>query len=216
MKRMISIIAVTTMMMIPLAAGAQPTPQNSASDNAAAPADKKVETRLALRQLWINHIFWVRAVVVATHDKNQAAAKAADTQAVDNAKAIAAAITPFYGQPASDQLFKLLAGHYKAVKAYLMATDQNNDDDKTAAEKELYANATQIADFLAGANPAWPKDAVLPVLNSHAGLHILQINQIYAGQYDQEAKTWQAFEENVNTIADTLATGLEKQFPDKF
>ena len=45
--------------------------------------------------------------------------ESAEQQAVSNAKAIAASIEPFYGAGARDGFFKLLAGHYGAVKAYL-------------------------------------------------------------------------------------------------
>jgi hypothetical protein len=51
-------------------------------------------------------------------DKNQAAADLAEKQVVANAKQIAGSIEPFYGKAATDQLFKLLAGHYTAIKAH--------------------------------------------------------------------------------------------------
>src|SRR5512144_1816886 len=64
---------------------------------AATPASGKVaETRAALRDLWVGHIFWVRSVVFATFAKNGPAAKAAEQAVVGDAKDIAGAIAPFY------------------------------------------------------------------------------------------------------------------------
>jgi len=181
-----------------------------------APAGKAnaTETQAALRDLWVDHVFWVRSVVVATLDNNQAARAASEKAVVANAKAIAGSIAPFYGQAASDKLFTLLAGHYGAVKQYLDAgTDKTKQD---AAITALNDNAGQIATFLSGANPNLPKEAVLAMLAAHGGHHISQINQLRAKQYDQEAETWEAMKGHMYKLADTLAGAIAKQFPDKF
>ena len=92
---------------------------------------KIADTRAALRDLWIGHVFWVRNVVEPRFAGNAAKAKAAEQQVVANARAIAGAIEPYYGKAASDQLFKLLAGHWGAISAYLDATRAGN---KTAQD----------------------------------------------------------------------------------
>lgn len=181
-----------------------------------APAGKAsaTDTQAAERDLWVGHVFWVRNVVVATLANDTAARTAAEKQVVANAKAIANSISPFYGQAASDKLFTLLAGHYGAVKQYLDAgTDKTKQD---AATKALTDNAGEIATFLSGANPNLPKEAVLAMLAAHGGHHILQINQLRAKQYDQEAETWEAMKGHMYKLADTLAGAIAKQFPDKF
>src|SRR5687767_3920767 len=73
----------------------------------AAPGTKAVATQMALRDLWLGHIFWVREVVADMVAKDTAAVTVAEGRVVDNAKQIAGAIEPFYGRAASDQLFKL-------------------------------------------------------------------------------------------------------------
>jgi len=172
------------------------------------------DTQAALRDLWVGHIFWVRNVVTATLANDTAARASAEKSVVANAHSIANAIAPFYGQAASDKLFTLLAGHYGAVKQYLDAgTDKAKQD---AAITALNSNAGDIATFLSGANPNLPKDAVLAMLAAHGGHHILQINQLRAKQYDQEAETWEAMKGHMYKLADTLAGAIAKQFPDKF
>ena len=61
---------------------------------------KASQTAAVLRDLWLGHIFWVRNVALATLNKDDAAARAAEQQAVANAQSIAAAIEPFYGAAA--------------------------------------------------------------------------------------------------------------------
>lgn len=43
-----------------------------------------------------------------------------------------------------------------------------------------------------------------------------QIQQFATGDFEQEAKTWTMMKDHMYVIADALAGGLAKQFPDKF
>ena len=177
---------------------------------------KTFQTAVALRDLWLGHIFWVRNVSVAAIDKNDAAIKAAEQQAVANAQAIATSIEPFYGAAAKDRFFKLLAGHYGAVKAYLVATVAGDAPAQAKATQSLTSNADEIATFLSGANPYLPKDAVQGLLLAHGGHHIQQIQQLRDRKYEAEARTWEEMKKHVYQIADATAAALAKQFASKF
>ncbi len=182
--------------------------------HATAPAPvSAAATQDALRDLWIGHVFWVRSVAIATVDGNKPAAKAAEDQVVANAKQIAGAIEPFYGKAASDKLFGQLAGHYGAIKDYLVATDKAAQD---AAWKKIAANAEEIAVFLSGANPNLPKDTLLALLVAHGGHHVQQIKQLRSKDYAGEAQTWQHMTQHMYVIADALTGAIAKQFPAKF
>jgi hypothetical protein len=192
----------------------------------AAPAEsaKKVETvsvklagtRAAIRDLWVGHIFWVREVVDHLASKDSAAAADAEKEVVANAKQIAGAFEPFYGKAATDKLFNLLAGHYGAVKAHAVATLANKPADAQKAFDELVANAGEIAKFLSSANPNWPEQTLRGLLTAHGGHHVQQNQQIAAHKFADEAHTWEMMKNHMYTVADALADGLAKQFPDKF
>jgi hypothetical protein len=194
-----------------LQAHAAMAPAHAAATPAA--GDKATGARLAQRDLWDEHIFWVRNVAIATVAKNTPAAAAAEAQVVANARQIADSIAPFYGKPAADQLFALLKGHYGPIKQYLDAADGRARD---AARKSLTANAGEIAKFLSGANPHLPYDAVNGLLLAHGAHHLAQIDQLAGGQYKEEGRTWEAMRRHMHDIADALAGALQKQFPDKF
>ncbi len=183
---------------------------------AARPTAKTVDLRLALRSLWGDHIFWVRNVALTTKLGEKDAAKAAEDQVVQNAKDIAAAIVPFYGKEAGDHLFSLLAGHYGAIKEYMNATFAANQSAMDAAMAKMEKNADDIATFLSSANPNWTKQAILSALGSHAAFHMAQIKAINARDFAAEAKSWAPMKAQVFQIADVLADGLVKQFPQKF
>ena len=178
---------------------------------------KAAELQMTLRDLWVGHIFWVRSVVFATFYGDTDAAKVAEDNVVSNAKDIGAAVGSFYGKEAGDKLFGLLAGHYGAIKEYLTAAIAGNQAGKDAAVEKLKKNATEIAEFLHGANPKnWPKDTLVSLLMAHGGHHIAQIDAVTAKNFGTEATTWEAMKKHIYAIADALAGGIVKQFPKKF
>jgi hypothetical protein len=202
-----------------LAALALTTPGLAAADVAqSAPTvpTKVAETRAALRDLWLGHVFWVRNVVDARLGGDATRAKASEQQVVANAKAIAGAIEPFYGKAASDKLFGLLAGHWGAISDYLNGAHAGKRADQDAAYQKLVANADEMAKFLGGANPNLPVDTLRGLLIAHGAHHVDQIKQLQAKQYELEAQTWEAMKNHMYVIADALADGIAKQFPDKF
>jgi hypothetical protein len=179
-------------------------------------ASKVAEASAVQRDLWVGHIFWVRNVVVETFAGNKKAAAAAEKEVVANAKAIAASIEPFYGKAASDQLFTLLAGHWSAIKGYLDAAHGGDKAGMDTSLKQLLANASEIAQFLGGANPNWSVNTLKGLLEAHGAHHVQQIGEFRSRQFDAEAKTWAAMVQHMYVIADALADGIAKQFPDKF
>ena len=191
------------------------SPADSAA-SATAPDSPALGNRLALRDLWQEHIFWIRDYVQANQSGNKAQANIAADQVVANATRIASAIAPLYGQPAADQLLKLLAGHWGAVKHYSDATVAKDDGGRKAAVSELTGNAAAIAKFLASANPNLPEQDLVAMLGTHGAQHIAQIDQLAAHDYAGEAQTWHGMRQHMQMLADALSAALVKQFPDKF
>lgn len=190
--------------------------QASSPLQASATSATALTTRLALRDLWVEHIFWIRNYAIANQDGNAAQAAVAQNEVVSNAKAIANSIAPLYGQPAADQLLTLLAGHWGAVKHYSDARVANDKAGQQAAIAELSANAKSLAAFLAKANPYLPEPTLQAMLSAHGAHHVTQIEQLAAKDYKGEAQTWGMMRTHILALADALTAGLIKQFPDKF
>lgn len=209
--------AMVSMLATAVAPAAPALAQSGTHSVAQTPAPAKInETGAALRDLWVDHVFWVRNVVVSTLAGNQPAATAAEQEVVGNAKQIAAAVEPYYGKDASEKLFGLLAGHYGAVKQYLEATVAGRKGGQDAAFKSLSVNASEIARFLSGANPNLPFDTLNGLLLAHGGHHVQQIGQLHMKQYVDEAQTWDTMKRHMYVIADALAGAIAKQFPKQF
>jgi len=207
---------IKTLALLLLAFCAQPVWSQTPAASPAAADSPALTTRLAERDLWVEHIFWIRNYALANQFADQKQAKVAADQVVDNATKIANSIAPLYGQPAADQLLKLLAGHWGAVKHYSDATVAKDAKGKQAAVTELTSNAKAIAAFLATANPNLPEATLVTMLSAHGGHHIAQINEFAAHDYAGEARTWAMMRTHILALADALTGALVKQFPDKF
>ena len=191
-------------------------PAIAASPATSVDAVTVLETKMELRQLWVEHAFWIRSYVLATDAGDEAQRKVAEAEVVNNAKALAATITPFYGQAGADGLLKLLAGHWAAVRDYNTATVKHSKAAQDKAVQAITGNAHEIAKFLSGANPYLPEDAVFGLLAAHGAHHVAQIKEIATNDFRGEAQTWQAMRKHMLVIADSITDALAKQFPDQF
>jgi hypothetical protein len=193
----------------PVAAAAQ-----AASVPPAAPAAPKLHA--ALRSLLHGHIVATRDYALAVHAGDRAHAKRAADAAVANAKQIANAVAGFYGKAGGDAFLKLLAGHWGGVEAL---TDAAHAHDRAAEQKamqDLATNGTQIAKFLSGANPNLPEETVKGLWMMHVNDHKTQVDEMMSNAPEaSQAKAWAEMQRHANTIADALAGGIAKQFPDK-
>lgn len=174
------------------------------------------EMKQTLRDLWVEHIFWVRHVVsnIATNDPVER--DAAEKEVVANTKQIANTMTPFYGEAASEKLYRLLDGNIGAVQEYSEAIVAGDTRQQHAALAHLTSNADEIADFLSQLNPYLQKDIVQGLIATHGAHHVLQTNQYKTKDYAPLGATWPMMRQHVYIIADTLTTALAKQFPIKF
>ena len=175
-----------------------------------------VEMQQTLRDLWVGHIFWVRHVMsnIATNDPEER--DAAEKEVVENTKQIASAMAPFYGEAASEKLYRLLDTNIGAVREYSEATAAGDKRQQDAALAHVASNVDEIADFLSHLNPYLQRDTVRSLIATHGAHHVLQINQYKAKDYAPLGATWPMMRQHIYVIADTLTTALVKQFPSKF
>ena len=190
------------------------------SQEAAANPAKVAELKMALRDLYVGHIFWVRTLAIATRLGEKAAGSEADEYGLKNAKAIGQSIAPIYGKGAGDKFATLFVGHYSAVKDYMNAAFANNFKGNAALEKaavdKLTKNATEIAVFLSSANPNLPKDIVYGLLLTHAQQHIKSFEATAKKDWATEADMWDPMVKHMYTLTDAVADAVAKQFPAKF
>lgn len=170
---------------------------------------------IGMRKLWADHVIWTREYIVSavagTPDVEAAAGRL-----LRNQEDIGNAIVPFYGSAAGKALTAVLKQHILIAVDLVSAARSGNDAKFKDADARWTRNAEEIATFLSGANPHWPKKDVLDLLNLH--LNLTKGEAVARLQANWKADV-QAFDDifvEINTVADTLTAGIMKQFPDKF
>ncbi|MBS1579185.1 MAG: hypothetical protein JST29_06045 [Bacteroidetes bacterium] len=173
------------------------------------------ELNKAMRELWSAHMYWTLITVDAFYNDPKGL-NAKLTRLLQNQKDIGAAIVPYYGQAAGDKLAKLLSEHIQGAVPVLTAAKSGDKAALDKAVKDWYANAKEIADFLASANPNWPAKVTEGALEMHITHTIAYSVAILKGNYSQSFGGFEEALHHMLSLADILTDGIAKQFPDKF
>lgn len=181
-------------------------------------ARKKMETvcicnlRKGLRKLWADHVIWTREYIVAavagTPDAQAAAARL-----LKNQEDLGAAIVPFYGKEAGDQLTKLLKEHILVAVDVVAAAKAGDNKKLEAADKKWHQNADEIAHFLAAANPHWPEKEMQAMMYEHLKLTTAEAVNRLQKKWDADVKNFDVVFEQIMHMADDIAEGIAQQFP---
>ena len=178
-------------------------------------ATSREPVRLALRKLWSDHVIWTREYIVAAVAGTPDATAAA-TRLLKNQEDIGAAIVGFYGQAAGDKLTDLLRRHIM-IAVDLVGAAKSGDQAAFATHDALWtANIEEIAGFLAGANPNWPKKDLVDLLGLHLKLTKDEAVARITGDWAADIKAFDDIFTEILVVADALHDGLVAQFPDRF
>ncbi len=185
-----------------------------------APADPMysmagVNLRMAMRDLWDAHTTWTRMYIVSAVAKMPDAATAA-ARLMQNQEDIGNAIKPYYGDEAGMKLTGLLKNHISTAAAVVTAAMGTDTMKLKATQAQWTANADSLADFLAAANPNWPKQALMDMLHEHLRLTTNEAVARLKKDWEGDVKNYDAIHQQAMMMADALSSGIIKQFPDKF
>ncbi len=170
----------------------------------------------AMRELWSDHMQWTYSTVDAFFH-NQDELQPTLDRLLANQADIGAAIEPFYGQAAADQLASLLTTHIEQAVPVLTAAQAGDTAALETAVADWYANAEEIADFVSAANPEnWPQSATRPMLEGHIDTTIVYATDLLSGDYTSAIQHYDEAKHHMLMLSDALAAGIIAQFPDQF
>jgi hypothetical protein len=169
-----------------------------------------------MRELWMQHVAWTRLAIVSFAG-NLPDLPATEGRLLRNQVDIGNAIKPFYGRAAGDHLTKLLTAHITGAVDLLQAAKASDTARLAKAKTVWYANGRQISDFLSTANPRnWPRAAVRAMMKTHLDQTLNEAVDQLTGHYAASIRQYDAIEHHILDMADTLASGIVKQFPRRF
>lgn len=140
----------------------------------------------------------------------------AAAQLIQNQEDIGNAIKPYYGDDAGAKLTALLKSHVNLAAGVVMAAKGNDTTRRKSAQAMRTANADSMADFLAGNNPNWPKHALTDMLREHLCVTTDEAVARIKKDHAADVKAYDSIHQQTMMMADTLSSGIIKQFPDKF
>jgi malate synthase len=178
--------------------------------------DPATEFRGTMQKLWADHMQWTYSTVDAFFH-NPSGLDAQLNRLLKNQKDIGAAIVPVYGQAAGDKLAGLLTTHINQAVPVLTAAKNNDQPALKKALDDWYANAQEIADFLAEANPKnWKQSELREMMKKHIDTTTGYAVELLKGNYAEAVKKYDEANDHMKQMSDELAAGIIKQFPEKF
>jgi hypothetical protein len=182
--------------------------------NESAVANKEA-FRADIRVLWEDHIVWTRMVIVdvigGTPDTD-----AALTRLLKNQADIGNAIKPFYGDAAGARLTSLLRDHILIAGRLLTTAKAGDAAGFATAKVDWYANANDIAYFLAAANPRWPLADLQAAMKMHLDTTLDEAVARLTGDWAADVAAYDRVHTHILHMADVLSDGIIAQFPSAF
>jgi hypothetical protein len=174
------------------------------------------DLRTNLRKLWEDHAMYTRNVILNIIDDlpgtNEAVARL-----LKNQDDLGNAIKPVYGEAAGKQLTDLLREHIVLAADLLKAAKVNNQAEFNSVNTKWIKNADDISNFLSTANPKnWPLEGMKKMMHEHLTLTTQEAVARIKKDYNGDIEAFDKTRAELLEMSDMLASGIIKQFPDKF
>ncbi|MFZ5973784.1 MAG: LysM peptidoglycan-binding domain-containing protein [Bacillota bacterium] len=171
----------------------------------------ELELRNTWRTLWEQHVAWTRMTILSDvfglPDLSFTAGRL-----LRNPQDMALVMRRFYGDFAANTFKELMTNHLLIAIDLVNAAKAGNAAAASEAEKRWYANADDIAYFLAHLNPNWPQDAIKTMLYQHLSLTKKEAEAIRKGEYNLSIQLYDRIEQQALEMADAISAGIAKQF----
>ena len=174
-----------------------------------------VQLKSDMEKVWIDHTIWTRSYIVSAIS-NSPDQKDVLNRLLRNQQDIGDVFKPYYGEAAGNKLAALLTEHIQIAGKIVAAAKAGNQADVKKLQAEWHTNADDIATFLSSLNPNWPFKTVQDMLYTHLQLVTDIVLDTLKGDWEASIAATDKNEVHMIHLADVLAMGIIKQFPEKF
>ena len=179
-------------------------------------SQSEVKFENKFRRLWIDHVLWTSNYITSATTAGAEDQKQVLTRLLKNQEYIGNAVKPVYGEKAGNKLTDLLKEHIVIAGKIVDAAKSGNEALVNQLNKEWYRNADKIAAFLSGANPYLKNEDLKNLLYKHLKLVTNDLSASLAKDWNARIVSIDEGVTHIILMADTISTGVVKQFPDKF
>lgn len=168
-----------------------------------------------IRMLWEQHITWTRltilSLVFGLPDVDLVT-----NRLLQNPKDFEALLKPLYGDKTASRFEELFTNHLVIAAELVKAAKAGNNKAAEDAEKKWYANAEEIAAFLADINPYWSQEMWRTMLFEHLALTKDEAVDVLTGKYSEGISAYDQIETQALEMADLMTDGIVNQFSVNF
>lgn len=165
-----------------------------------------------MRMLWEQHAVWTRGTIISIAE-GLADEELATRRLLRNPADIAAAFRPLYGNEVARRLNDLLTEHLVLAAQLVQQSKAGESAAAAETERRWYANADEIAAFLAEINPHWSRESMRRMWREHLDLVKAQAVARLNKDYASDIAFCDEGEQLLLQMADEFTEGILRQFP---
>ena len=176
---------------------------------------QEVDLMNEMRRLWEEHIMWTRMVIMSIVENSQDE-DLVTKRLLRNPSDFAELLKDLYGDKVASKFEELFTNHLVIAAELVKAAVSGDNSAASEAEKKWYANADEIAAFLANTNPYWTEKMWKDMLYEHLALTkdeaVDRINKYYAA----DILVYDKIQTEALKMADIMSEAIIRQFPNRF
>lgn len=176
--------------------------------------NKRTAFRKSVRKLWAEHMIWTRSYIVATIAGTPDAGEAS-ARLLRNQNEIGALFVPYYGAETGAKIGQLLKEDILLASSVVAAGKKGDSVKLKAAEKRWHDNAQDMAMLLCAANANWSKETFVASFDNMMTLTYRQATSRMGKKWAEDIQTFDELYVQGMAMADDIADGIIKQYPEK-
>ena len=176
---------------------------------------KQAELYGDMRSVWSKHVWWTREVIIAIAN-GLPSTDASVAKLLKNPSEMGAILAPYYPERTIKKFEELFTTHLSMGGDIVTAAKVGNMQRVEELTRQWYANADDIARFMASVNPHFGESEVKKMMYEHLRLTLLESSHYLQGRFEQSISTFDQIQTEAQMMADFFARGITEQFPDAF
>jgi hypothetical protein len=177
--------------------------------------ESALELSNTFRELWEQHGAWTRMTIISMVF-SLPDVDLVTKRLLRNPDDLANVLKLYYGESNASKFSTLLKDHLVTAAQLVKAAKAGDNKTAADAEKRWYANADEIAAFLASINPSWSQEEWKMMLHEHLRLVKAEAVSMLTKNYQAGIDVYDELEIQALEMADVMTEGIITQFPNRF